>query len=74
MPGACQRTLPLGGGRPRDQWSVDRTDRVCLVVGWVPMLSTSCARAFASSLVSSRVEIPDGQEGFAPDLLELFAT
>ena len=38
------------------------------------MLSMSCARAFASSLVSSRVETPDGQDGFAPDLLELFAT
>ena len=34
------------------------------------MLSVSCARAFATSLVSSRAEIPDGQDGFAPDLVE----
>ena len=41
---------------------------------WIRMLSVSCARAFATSLVSSRAETPDGQDGFAPDLVELFST
>ena len=41
---------------------------------WIRMLSVFCARAFATSLVSSRAETPDGQDGFAPDLVELFST
>ena len=40
----------------------------------IRVLSVSCARAFATSLVSSRAETPDGQDGFAPDLVELFST
>ena len=41
---------------------------------WIRMLSVSCGRAFASSLISARAEIPDGQDGYAPDLVELFAS
>ena len=32
------------------------------------MLSVSCARAFACSLVRSRSEVPDSLAGCAPDL------
>ena len=41
---------------------------------WIRLLSVSCARAFATSLVSSTAVTPDGQDGFAPDLVELFST
>ena len=41
---------------------------------WIRLLSVSCARAFATSLVSSKAVTPDGQDGFAPDLVELFST
>ena len=37
------------------------------------MLSVSCGRSFASSLVSPRADALDGQDGFAPDLADLFA-
>ena len=39
---------------------------------WTRMLSISCGRAFASSLVSSRSETVEGQDGPAPDLADLF--
>ena len=38
---------------------------------WTRMLSISCGRAFASSLVSSRSEAVEGQDGPAPDLAVL---
>ena len=37
------------------------------------MLSVSCARAFASCLVRSWAEPPEGLAGNAPDLAELVA-
>ena len=40
---------------------------------WTRMLSISRARAFASSLVRSRNEGPEGQGGPAPDLADLLA-
>ena len=40
---------------------------------WMRMLSVSCSRSFASSLVSPRADALDGQDGFAPDLADLFA-
>ena len=40
---------------------------------WMRMLSVSCGRSFASSLVSARADALDGQDGFAPDLADLFA-
>ena len=39
---------------------------------WARMLSISCSRAFASSLVSPRSEAVEGQDGPAPDLADLF--
>ena len=39
---------------------------------WMRMLSVSCGRSFASSLVSTRVSSVEGQDGLAPDLADLF--
>ena len=39
---------------------------------WTSMLAVSGWRAFSSSLVSSRSEGPDGQDGHPPDLADLF--
>ena len=39
---------------------------------WTRMLSISCGKAFASSLVSSRSEAVEGQDGPAPDFADLF--
>ena len=39
---------------------------------WTRMLTISCGMAFASSLVSSRSETVEGQDGPAPDLADLF--
>ena len=41
---------------------------------WTRMLAVSCARAFASSLVSTLSVSPEGQDGHAPDLADLFAS
>ena len=39
---------------------------------WMRMLSISCARSFASSLVLTRSHAPEGQVGWAPDVADLF--
>ena len=39
---------------------------------WIRMLSTSCTRAFASSLLSSRDDVSEGTDGATPDLADLF--
>ena len=39
---------------------------------WTRMLSISCGRAFASSLVSPHSEAVEGHDGLAPDLADLF--
>ena len=39
---------------------------------WIRMLSISCARSFASSLVLTRSHTPEGQDGWAPDVADLF--
>ena len=39
---------------------------------WVSMLAVSCALAYASSLASTHPVSSEGQDGFAPDLADLF--
>ena len=36
------------------------------------MLSVSCGRSFANSLVSTRASSVEGQDGLAPDLADMF--
>ena len=39
---------------------------------WTRMLSISCSRAFAGSLISSQADALEGVEGAVPDLADLF--
>ena len=39
---------------------------------WVRMLAISCARAFASSLISSPTDMWTGTDGPTPDMADLF--
>ena len=41
---------------------------------WTRMVAVSCARACASSFVSTLSVSPEGQDGHAPDLADLFAS
>ena len=41
---------------------------------WIRMLSISCSRAFASSLLSSRDDVWEGTDGATPDLAGLFGS
>ena len=63
----------LASGRARDMFPVLRRPAF---LGWrrrwIRMLSISCSRAFASSLLSSRDDVWEGTDGATPDLADLF--
>ena len=64
----------LAGHRARDASPVLRGSAFfAWLRRWQRLLSVSCARAFACSLVRSRSEVPVSLADSAPDLADIFA-
>ena len=63
----------LAGAQAREAPVLRRSAHLAWRGRWRRMLAVSCARAFASSMVS-RVSDTVGSDGAAPDLADLFQT
>ena len=69
---ALEFVADIASSRARDAPPVRRSAFLAWRKRWTRMLSVSCARAFATSLVTSHTDAGAGVDGSAPDLADLY--